>query len=331
MRQIVLKHALTGVPAAADFEMIEVENPACPDGGVLIRNHSLSLDPYVGSRIRGRHMGEPVPEPGVEAIHAHGVGEVVESRCPDFKPGDWVHCLEAGWRELAPAAASDCRRIDISAAEPDDYLTALGMPGLTAWSGITQRAKVREGDVVLVDAAAGPVGGCAGQIARIHGAAKVIGIAGGDEKCALVTDTYGFDACIDYKSEGWQDALAEACGGALTVHFENVSTELLTLALTQMQPYGRAVLCGLAAQYHSDAPPPGIPTGLIIGKRAELYGLVVYDFYPRWQEYWSAALPWLSDKRLVIAKDRADSLAGAPALFERLMQGRNFGKAVVRV
>lgn len=331
MRQVVLKHALAGIPEAGDFEMIDAGMPTCTDDGVLIRNHTVSLDPYVGSRIRGRHMGEPVPEPGVEAIHAHGVGEIVESRNDAFKPGDWVHCLEAGWREFAPARAADCRKIDISAAEPDDYLTTLGMPGLTAWAGITQRARVGEGDVVLVDASAGPVGGCAGQIARLQGAARVIGIAGGSEKCALVTDTYGFDICVDYKDEGWQDALAEACGGELTVHFENVSTELLTLGLSQMKPYGRAVLCGLAAQYHSDAPPPGIPTGLIIGKRAELYGLVVYDFYPRWTEYWDQALHWLADKRLVIAKDRADSLEGAPELFERLMQGRNFGKALVRV
>lgn len=329
MRQAVLRHDLDHRPEAADFEIVQAPAPVCPEAGLLIKVQAFSLDPYIGSRIRGRHMGEPTPRPGIDAIHAHGVGQVIESQSPAFKPGDWVHCLEAGWREIAPAKAEDCRKIDISQVPAETYLGVLGMPGLTAWAGITQRARIGQGDVVLVDAAAGPVGGTVGQIARLKGARKVIGIAGGADKCALVRERYGFDDCIDYKSEGWTDQLETVCAGELSVHFENVSTQILTLALAQMAPYGRVVLCGLAAQYHADTQPQGIPTGLIIAKRAELYGLVVYDFYPRWQAYWDEALDWVRSGKLAIAEDRANGLDEAPALFERLMRGQNMGKALV--
>lgn len=329
MKQIVLKHAIDHKPRAADFQLIEAEAPSCPEGGVLVKLSHISMDPYVGSRLRGRHMGEAPPQPGVEPIPGHGVGEVVESRSEAHRVGDAVYVMEAGWREYAAIPAAGARRIDAAGIDRAVFLSALGMPGLTAWAGVAQLAAVGDGDVVLVDAAAGAVGGCVGQIARARGAAEVYGIAGGAEKCALVEQTYGFDACFDYKAEGWGDHLAERANGRLTVHFENVSTEMLTLALSNFKSYGRAVLCGLAAQYHADAPPPGIPTGLIIGKRAQLHGLVVYDFYDRWDVFMEEVAPLVRSGALTIAEDHAEGLEAAPALFERLMDGANVGKALI--
>lgn len=328
MQQGVLRAPLEQSPQAEDFAIIETARPACPESGVLVRLSHVSMDPYVGARLRGRHMGEAPPEPVREAIPGHGVGVVAESRCA-IPEGAHVHLMGAGWREFAPALERDVRVIAPGGLPKSVFLSALGMPGLTAWAGMTQLAKVTDGDVVLVDAAAGAVGGAAGQIARARGAARVIGIAGGPDKCALVREMYGFGACIDYRADGWREALAEAAGGGISVHFENVSSELLTLALTHMKPYGRAVLCGLAAHYHSDGPAPGIPFGLIIGKRASLHGLVVYDFYDRWAEFLAECQPLAQAGRLVIAEDVAHGLASAPAVFQRLMAGQNRGKALI--
>jgi NADPH-dependent curcumin reductase CurA len=329
MKQIVLKAAIDHKPRAADFELVETDTPACPEGGVLVKLSHVSMDPYVGSRLRGRHMGEAPPVPGAEAIPGHGVGEVVESRSEAHQAGDVVYVMEAGWREYAAVPGAGARKVDAEGLDRSVFLSALGMPGLTAWAGMTRLAAVGEGDVVLVDAAAGAVGGCVGQIARARGAAEVYGIAGGAEKCALVEKTYGFDACFDYKAAGWSDQLAERVSGRLSVHFENVSTDMLTLALSNFKPYGRAVLCGLAAQYHADAPPPGIPTGLIIGKRARLHGLVVYDFYDRWAVFLDEVAPLVRSGALTIAEDRAEGLEAAPGVFERLMDGANVGKALI--
>jgi NADPH-dependent curcumin reductase len=332
MRQIVLKHALADRPKADDFALIDAPMPSCPEGGVVVRVGHLSLDPYVGSRLRGRHMGEAAPAPMRDPIPGGIVAEVVESKDAKLKRGDWVHATDGHWAEFVALKAGASRRLDPEVAPLGAHAGVLGMPGLTAWAGITQLAQVRTGDVVLIDAAAGPVGGTAGQIARLCGARKVIGIAGGAEKCALVEQTYGFDVCIDYRTQGWEKALDSACEGAApSVHFENVSVAMLTAALMRMAPYGRAVLCGLVDQYHAEAPPPQIPAGLIIGKRAQLHGLVVYDFYPRFNEYIAWAAPHITSGQLRYAEDRVVGLENAPMLFEKLMRGENIGKAVVTV
>jgi NADPH-dependent curcumin reductase len=331
MKQVVLKHALAAKPRAADFAVIEAPMPACPDGGVLARVIHLSLDPYVGSRLRGKHMGEAPPVAMEEAIPGAAVCQVVESKAQGVAAGDYVHSMEVGWREFAALPQGYFRKIDPVVAPLSAHAGVLGMPGLTAWAGMTQLAKVGPGDIVLVDAAAGPVGGTVGQIARIKGAKRVVGIAGGPAKCALVTQTYGFDACIDYKQDGWEQALTAALPEPPSVYFENVSTDMATKALMRLALYGRLILCGLVDQYHADTPPPGLNAGLIVGKRAAVMGLVVYDFYSRWDEFVAQAAPWIASGALKFAEDRVAGLEHAPALFERLLDGGNIGKAVVGV
>ena len=329
MKKIVLRHALDGAPKASDFEAVSVDSPDLPPGGVLVEPRFISLDPYIGTRLRGRHMGEPAPEPGSGLVPGAVVGEVVASDTDRAPTGTMVHAMEGGWAEVVALDGSEFTVVDPDAAPLSAYAGVLGMPGLTAWAGVTQLAHVREGDVFLVNAAAGPVGGTAGQIARLRGARTVIGIAGGPEKCALVEGEYGFDTCADYRRDVWQDVVRAASPEGIDVHFENVGSDYLAFAISAMRLYGRAVLCGLAGHYHADGPPAQVAIGPVIGKRAQLHGLVVYDFYSRWDEFRAEIAPAVADGRITIREDRVDGLSEAPALMERLVDGRNVGKAVV--
>ncbi|MBI1392743.1 MAG: zinc-binding dehydrogenase [Alphaproteobacteria bacterium] len=332
MRRIVLKATIDRRPVAADFKLVEAGRPTCPENGVVARVLYLSLDPYVGSRLRGRHMGEAPPRPMLDAIPGAIVGVIVESRAPGLCEGDLIQSMEGAWAEYVALESHACRRIDPRAAPLSAHLGPLGMPGLTAWAGVSRLACVDSGETFLVDAAAGAVGGAAGQIARILGAGKVVGIAGGEVKLRLVEREYGFDAGVDYKSPDWRAALADALGEGLDVFFENVSTEMAMIALSHARPYARGVLCGLAAHYQdTERSAHALNAGLIIAKRARLMGLVVYDFYHCWDEFAAMATDWVRDGRLKVAEDRAKGLEGAPALFEKLMAGRNVGKCIVAV
>lgn len=332
MQLVTIKAPIDHKPRADDFTLIDAEKPTCPEDGVVVRVVHLSLDPYVGSRLRGRHMGEAPPEPMKGKIPGAVVGQVVESRVSRLQEGDWVHSMEGGWAEYVALPGEECRKLNPTVAPLSAHAGVLGMPGLTGWAGITQLAEVGGGDVVLVDAAAGPVGGAVGQIAKIKGASRVVGIAGGPEKCALVTNTYGFDACIDYKQDGWRDVLSEALPDGLSVFFENVSADMAMIALGHAKPYARGVLCGLVDAYHSEQQSQHpMNAGFIIGKRAKIMGLVVYDFYPRWDEYVNEAADWVRTGALKIAEDSVDGLENAPKLFERLMDGKNIGKCLVHV
>jgi hypothetical protein len=327
MKQVVLRHALNAQPVAADFALADAPKP---DGEVVARVIYLSLDPYVGSRLRGRHMGETPPAPMRDPIHGQAIVRIEKSASPALTAGGYAHITEGAWAEFVAGPATHFRKLDPAIAPLASNLSTLGMPGLTAWAGITQLAKAQTGDVLLVDAAAGTVGGAAGQIARLKGA-RAVGIAGGAEKRRIVREVYGFDACVDYKASGWEAALDAALPAPPTIIFENVSVAMLVTGLQRAAPYARAILCGLVDQYHASAPPPQIPAGLIIGKRAQLMGLVVYDFYPRWAAFLAEAAPWVRAGQLKIVEDRADGLENAPALFEKLMRGDNLGKCIVAV
>ena len=209
-REVVLKRPVIALPEAADFEIVERAEPSARAGMLAVRALFQSLDPYIGSRLRGRHMGEPAPAPG-ESLPGFAVGEVIGSADAGFAVGDLV-VGEMGWAERGLMPVAEARKVSREVAA-SAHLGVLGMPGLTAWAGVTQLAKVKAGDIFSVDAAAGPVGGTAGQIAKLLGA-RVVGIAGGGDKCALVRDTYGFDIAIDYRQPDWQDAFAREIGRA---------------------------------------------------------------------------------------------------------------------
>lgn len=330
MKQIELIAPLAAAPKAADFRLAEAPAPACPEDGVLIAVAAISVDPYVGAAMRGRHMGHaPTPAGGVPP--GHGVGRVIESRNPAYPVGAWV-VAETGWREIAAAPASAIFRSVTPGDLPASYqVGVLGMPGLTGFAGAVRLGGARAGDVVLVSAATGPVGATFGQIARIHGAKKVVGIAGGAEKCRTVVEAYGFDACIDYKAEGWKQAIKDAAPKGYSLYIENVGAEMFAAAIDALAVNGRMVICGLAAHYHADGPPAATLMGPIVGKRAHVMGLVVYDFYGEHAAFAEAAAGWVRDGRLKTLEDAANGLEEAPALMERLMTGRNVGKAVIKL
>jgi len=328
-RHVVLKRAPAAMPRAADFDVLACPMPAGPPpDGLLVRVIALSMDPYLGGRLRGRHMGEPAPAPG-EKLPGFAVAEILESDNAKFAAGEFI-VTETGWTRYAAIPAAGARKVAPGAVPISAHLGVLGMPGLTAWAGVTQLAKAGPGDIFVVDAAAGAVGGTAGQIARNLGA-RAIGIAGGAAKNALVTASYGFDDCIDYRADGWQQKLKAATAPGPTIHFENVGESVLQAVFPMLQTYGRVVLCGLAEHYHSDGQPPVLPVGPIVGKRAAIYGLVVYDFYDRLPEWVALATPLLEAKKLTFHEDASDGLDSAPAQFERMLRGQHLGKAIVRV
>lgn len=325
---ITLARAVDAKPVAGDFTMQASEVAAPGDGELVVRVIYLSLDPYVGSALRGRHM-TPQPQPG-DVIPGNGLGQVVESNSSQFSVGDYVSG-EMGWREHVLVTADNMRKIDPDVAPLSTQIGVAGMPGLTAYASMHHLAEVKAGDHVLISSAAGPVGGTTGQIARIMGAANVVGIAGSDEKCALVKDTYGFDDCINYKDLNWKDKIAAAFPKGINVYHDNVGGELLETALANLADYGRVILCGLASQYHADERPAGPNPGIFIVKRAKVMGLVVYDFASEQSMVSEKIGQWIADGELAYLEDRVEGLDQAPILFEKLMRGENIGKAIVAV
>lgn len=323
MLEIRLKNQLSAKPTAADFDVREAQRPTTAGAGeVLVRSIMMSLDPYLGMALQGKHYGSA---PGDGPLPGRMVGEVIGSDAPDYAVGDYV-VGQWGWTEYASTPAEGLRKVDPT-VPLSFHLSVLGMPGLTAWAAMTQLAKVQAGDILTVDAATGPVGATAGQIVRNLGG-RAFGIAGGPEKCAMVRG-YGFEDCIDYKAEGWVEALKAACPEGPTVHLENVGMSVYAPILDMLQPYGRIVFSGLAEHYHGD--PMAVPVGRFMSKRAVLMGVIVYDYEHRYDEWLNLATPWVKAGTLTVAEDIAPDLASAPAHFDKLMAGRNLGKTLVRV
>lgn len=330
MKQVVLKHKLTAAPTAADFQLIDVDKTKCLPAGILAKVKYVSIDPYVGHQLVSGHMGFPPPSPMIDVVPGAIVAEVIESQSGKVKKGDYIHSMDGGWAEYVTLNDNQFTKCGAEGVLLSAYAGVLGMPGLTAWAGVTQLARVQKGDVFAVNAAAGPVGGTAGQIARMKGADIVIGIAGGPKKCKLVEDTYGFDKCVNYKNKSWKEDYKKAAPEGVSVHYENVGSEQLAFAMENLRLYGRVVLCGLAAHYHEKDPAMTM-IGPIVGKRAVLNGLVVYDFYSRWDEFRSEVTPWVKSGDVSFVEDKVIGLKNAGGLMEKLMSGKNIGKCIVEV
>lgn len=328
---IKLTRAIDGSPVASNFGVADIATPEAGEGEILVRVLALSLDPYLGAMMRGRHMSGPAPEVG-DIISGQGVGEVIASHAKGFEPGQIV-LGETGWATHAAMDAAKVFKMDAKGIEPSTMTGVAGMPGLTAYASAVKLAKAHEGDRVLVSSAGGPVGGTVGQIARIKGAAKVVGIAGGADKCSAVVANYGFDACIDYKADGWQDEIKAHFPDGITYYHDNVGGEVLDVALANLANYGRVVLCGLASVYQraDGVKPTGPYPGIFIIKRAQIMGLVVYDYLDQMGEYNLQAAEWIKSGQLRYMEDAVTGLADTPALFEKLMAGTNIGKTVAKL
>ena len=327
--QVILKDYPAGVPEPGHFAQASNAIPEPGEGEILTRTLYISLDPYVRGVISGKHMYTDRVTPG-DVVVGRTVSQVHASNHASFKEGDIV-VDSNGWQEWGVSGGGDVRRVDPALAPISTAVGVLGMPGLTAYAGMIWLAEPQAGETVVVSAAAGPVGTMVGQIAKIHGC-RAVGIAGSDEKCALVTGELGFDACINYKSQSVADGLVETCPDKVDVYFDNVAGDTLAAVMTRLALGARIVLCGMITQYNiTGAPPPGPNLAPIIGARAKMLGLVVYDYYDRWQEFATTAAGWYRDGKLRYREDITEGLARAPEGFCRLMRGENVGKALVHV
>jgi hypothetical protein len=333
-QQIVLASRPTGEPTAENFRLVEAPVPALADGQVLVRHHYLSLDPYMRGRMNdGKSYAQPQP---LDAVMIGGtVGEVVESRHPGFAAGDKVVGM-GGWQQYSAVDATQLgmlRKVDTTHIPLAAYLGAVGMPGVTAWVGLTQIIAPKEGETVVVDAASGAVGGAVGQLAKARGC-RVVGLAGGADKCAYVTDVLGFDACIDYKQQpdlkSMLRALKEAAPNGIDGHFENVGGMILDAVMLRMNAFGRIAFCGMIAGYNGEPIPMANPS-LILVSRLKLQGFIVSEHMNLWPQALKELGTMVATGKLKYRETVADSLGAAPEAFLGLLKGRNFGKQLVKL
>ena len=332
--QILLASRPAGEPTVDNFRLVEVPLPALAEGQVLVRHHYLSLDPYMRGRMNeGRGYAAPQP---LDAVMIGGtVGEVVESRHPGFAAGDKVVGM-GGWQQYSVVDAVQpgmLRKVDTTHVPLSAYLGVVGMPGVTAWYGLTQIIEPKAGETVVVDAASGAVGGVVGQLAKARGC-RVVGIAGGPDKCRHVVEDLGFDACIDHRAHGdlksMLRALKEAAPAGIDGHFENVGGHILDAVMLRMNAFGRIAFCGMIAGYNGEPIPMANPS-LILVSRLKLQGFIVSEHMNLWPTALKDLGGMVATGRLKYRETVAQGLASAPEAFLGLLKGRNFGKQLVKL
>ncbi len=329
-RQIVLASRPSGWPTAANFALTEADRPDLADGQVRVRNQFMSVDPYMRGRMNDVKSYLPPFRLG-EPLEGGAIGTVVETRSPSLDVGDLVlHML--GWRDEAVLPASHARKVAaVAGLSPSAYLGVLGVPALTAYVGLLDIAQLALGDVVFVSGAAGAVGSMAGQIAKLKGAARVIGSAGSEEKIRWLREI-GFDAAFNYRAGPVLEQLREAAPKGIDVYFDNVGADHLDAALVALNPHGRVAMSGAIAHYNATEPPVGPSNiGLVITKRLTLRGFIIIDHQDRMPDMIADVTAWLRDGKLAHTETIVDGLDQAPEAFISLLRGANTGKMIVRL
>ncbi|WP_007024387.1 NADP-dependent oxidoreductase [Saccharomonospora iraqiensis] len=319
-----------GAPTLDNFSVVEVDVPSPGPGQVLVRNTWMSVDPYMRGRMSTAKSYVAPYEVGT-VMDGGALGEVVESNADGLAPGDVVlHAL--GWRTHAVVDGARVAKVDPDAAPVSAYLSVLGMPGLTAYAGLFDVANFREGDTVFVSGAAGAVGSLVGQLAKLNGAARVVGSAGSAEKVRWLTDEVGFDAAFNYKDGSVRDLLAEAAPDGVDVYFDNVGGDHLEAAIAQLNLHGRIAVCGMISQYNATEPTPA-PRNLsqIIAKRFTMRGFLVADHEDARPRFLRDVAPLVKDGKLTYSETVVDGIANAPQAFLDLLAGANTGKMLVRL
>jgi NADPH-dependent curcumin reductase CurA len=327
-RRVVLKRRPVGAPRPEDFELIELAIPRPGDGEILCRTIYLSLDPYMRGRISGVKSYAKGVDPG-ELMVGGTVGQVVESKHPGFVEGDLVAGYD-GWQAYGLSKGVGVRTLDPTRAPISTALGVLGMPGMTAYVGLLDIGRPKAGETVVVSAASGAVGSAVGQIAKIKGC-HVVGIAGGKAKCDHVVGELGFDACVDYKAGDVFAGLSRACPSGVDVYFDNVGGDILKAVLRLVNPHARVPLCGLVSQYNSPEPPPGPNWGVLLINRVLVKGFIISDHLDRMPDFLRDCGAWVGEGRLKYREDIVTGLENAPTAFIGLLEGKNFGKLIVKV
>ena len=326
--QVLLASRPTGWVKESDFRIVETEIPAPGDGQVLVKNLYLSLDPYMRGRMNDQRSYAAKVEIG-QVMTGETVGEVVESRNPKFRAGDTV-AGRVGWQNYALSDGSDLRKVDPKLVPISTYLGVVGMPGVTAWIGLTDIGQPKPGETVVVSAASGAVGSVVGQLAKARDC-RVVGVAGGKAKCDFVVGELGFDACIDHRAGDWQKALADATPKGIDVYFENVGGALLDAVLLRCNPFARIALCGMVSQYNA-VDRYGVQNLMMaVGMRIRLQGFIVSDHMARWPEALKELSQGVRDGKIKYRETVTEGLANAPRAFIGLLKGENFGKQLVKL
>lgn len=331
-RRFALRKRPEGRIDEETFELVEEELPAIGDGEAMVRTEWISLDPT--NRTWIDDMPGYLPPVAIgETMRGLGLGRVVESKHPDYEEGQLVQGL-TGWTEhfVASDAAPLQRVPGIEGVSPSFYLGVLGMTGLTAWVGMREIGKPQEGETVVVSAAAGAVGSVAGQLAKREGAC-VVGIAGGPEKCSILTERLGFDAAVDHRAEDWREQLKAATPEGIDVDFENVGGQIMDAIFNRLNLHARIALCGLISGYNESTPAPGSREtfGNLLVKRATLQGFIILDHFGKLAEVSAQLAEWIADGSLEPLETVVEGFEQLPSAINMLFDGANVGKLVVRV
>ena len=333
-QQVLLDNRPQGEATLGNFKLVEVDLPALQEGQVLVRHHYLSLDPYMRGRMNDS-KSYAASQPLGEVMLGGTVGEVVESRHPNFKVGDQVVGM-GGWQLYSVVdgnAQGLLRKVDTQHVPLSYYLGAVGMPGVTAWYGLVKIINPKAGETVVVSAATGAVGSAFAALAKARGC-RVVGVAGGPEKCAYATSELGFDVCIDYKVhsdlKSMSKALKEACPNGVDGYFENVGGYLLDAVLLRSNPFARVAVCGMIAGYDG-APLPLQNPALILINRMKVEGFIVSEHMEVWPEALKELGTLVAQGKLRPRESIAQGLAQAPEAFLGLLKGKNFGKQLVKL
>lgn len=333
-RRMVLAQRPKGEPNASTLRLETVDIPVPGKGKMLLRNEYLSLDPYM----RGRMSDAPSYAPPVElgdTMVGGTVSQVVTSNLDGFAVGDWVVAF-GGWQDYVLSNGKGVINMGKNPKNPSWALGVLGMPGLTAWAGLTRIGQPKAGETLSVAGASGPVGATVGQIGKILGL-HVVGIAGGPEKCRHVVETLGFDACIDYKSEGFSDALKAAVPDGIDIYFENVGGAVFDAVLPLLNTSARIPVCGLISQYNATSLPDGPDRmnylmGKVLRKRMTMRGFIVFDdFGQYYSQFASQMAAWVKEGKIKYREEMIAGLEQAPAAFIGLLRGEAFGKRVIKL
>jgi len=333
-KQIVLDNRPVGEASPANFRLRVTETPPLQEGQVLVRHHYLSLDPYMRGRMNeGKSYAEP--QPLGEVMIGGTVGEVVESRHPKFKPGDAVVGM-GGWQEYSVVDADQpgaLRKVDTTHVPLSYYLGAVGMPGVTAWYGLVKIIEPKAGETLVVSAATGAVGSAFAALGKARGC-RVVGIAGGAEKCRYAVEELGFDACIDYKphpdAHSLSKAVKDACPNGVDGYFENVGGMVLDAVMLRMNAHGRIAVCGMIAGYDGQPLPMAHPA-LILVSRLKMQGFIVSEHMEVWPEALTELATLVTTGKLRPRETIAQGIESAPEAFIGLLKGRNLGKQLVKL
>jgi hypothetical protein len=333
-KQILLDNRPQGEASASNFRLVTSETPMLQEGQVLVRHHYLSLDPYMRGRMNDA-KSYAAPQPLGQVMQGGTVGEVVESKSPKYQPGDKVVGM-GGWQEYSVVSADQpgaLRKVDTTHVPISHYLGAVGMPGVTAWYGLVKIIDAKPGQTVAVSAAAGAVGTAFGALAKARGL-RVIGIAGGKDKCDYAVKEIGFDACIDYKqfkdAASMSAAIKEAAPSGIDGYFENVGGLTMDAVMLRMNAFSRIALCGMIAGYDGKPVPMSYPQ-LLLTNRMRLEGFIVSEHMDVWPEALKELGMLVGSGKFRPRESVAQGIESAPDAFLGLLKGRNFGKQLVKL